>query len=305
MTTEVDDIEKTLIAETLDTAARHGLTLTKELSFNEMGLDFRVAFGKEQSGKKWVLRIPRRADIFSQIEQESKILEFVKTRVGVQVPEWKICTPELVAYPMLTDPTAISFDPQTYSVSWNINKDSEVYIESLALALANLHSSNVGEAVAVGIAANTSESSRKSLWADIERVKNQIGMGRELEAQWKSWISSDAIWPDFSVLTHGDLYAGHITADASSRVTGIIDWSEAEVADPAIDFAGHLAVFGVESLQALISAYARAGGKTWPSMIEQVSARHGASPLRYAVFALDSNNPDHIAAAKMQLGVAV
>jgi macrolide phosphotransferase len=305
MRNEIDDIEKTLISDTLETAARHGLHLTKELSFNEMGLDFRVAFAMEQNGKRWVLRIPRRADIFSQIERESKILEFVKSRVGVQVPDWQICTPELVAYPMLTDPTAITFDTQTYSVTWNINKDSEVYIESLALALANLHSSNVGEAVAAGITNNTSECSRKSLLADIERVKNQIGMGHELEAQWKSWISNDSIWPDFSVLTHGDLYAGHITADASSRVTGIIDWSEAQVADPAIDFAGHLAVFGVESLHALISAYARAGGKTWPSMIEQISARHGASPLRYAVFALDSNNADHIASAKMQLGIAV
>lgn len=59
---------------------------------------------------------------------------------------------------------------------------------------------------------------------------------------------------------HGDLYAGHTLVGASGRVTGIIDWTEAEVSDPSIDFTGHLLGFGAYGLEALIAEYSRAGG---------------------------------------------
>jgi hypothetical protein len=37
-------------------------------------------------------------------------------------------------------------------------------------------------------------------------------------------------------------------------------------------------------------------------MIGQIKARLVASPLRYALYAIQSGNPDHLAAAKSQLG---
>ncbi len=62
--------------------------------------------------------------------------------------------------------------------------------------------------------------------------------------RWQRWLDDDS--SDFSVVVHGDLYVGHVLIDNTERVSGMIDWSEARVDDPAIDMAAHLMVFGEE-----------------------------------------------------------
>lgn len=293
-----------LTLETLQLAARHGLNLESDPIFNEQGLDFRVAFARDDAGRRWVLRIPRRADMLPKIEGEARILDFVKHQIPAQVPDWQVCSSELIAYPLLTDDTALTFDAQTHAVTWNIDRHAREYITSLAELLAALHAAPVSGAVAAGIPCSTPETARAKVLDDLERVRLEIGMRKDFEHRWRSWLDDDRLWPDFSVLVHGDLYAGHVTVDARSRISGVIDWSEAEVSDPSIDFSGHLAAFGPQSLQELVSEYARAGGRTWATMVEQIENRHSASPIKYGLFALMSRDEEHLAAARAQLGVS-
>jgi aminoglycoside phosphotransferase (APT) family kinase protein len=57
-------------------------------------------------------------------------------------------------------------------------------------------------------------------------------------------------------LVHRDLAAEHILVDPETRrVTGIIDWSEISISDPAIDFAGMFHWGGAEFTQAVLSHY--------------------------------------------------
>lgn len=53
-------------------AEEHGLHLTDEMKFNEMGIDFKVCFTTDKYGKQWLLRIPRRNDLDEQIEKEKR-----------------------------------------------------------------------------------------------------------------------------------------------------------------------------------------------------------------------------------------
>ncbi|MDN6332005.1 MAG: aminoglycoside phosphotransferase, partial [Micrococcaceae bacterium] len=83
-------------------AARHDLDLAEEgITFNESGLDYRVAFGHEDSevAQQWVLRIPRRDEVSATLGEERAILDFVRPRLSVAVPAWRISTAELIAYP--------------------------------------------------------------------------------------------------------------------------------------------------------------------------------------------------------------
>nr|WP_158858942.1 hypothetical protein [Lunatibacter salilacus] len=70
-----------------------------------------------------------------------------------------------------------------------------------------------------------------------------------------------------------------------------------------MDFSGHCAVFGEESLKELISIYEQMGGKTWDKLYEQAIERQAASPLNYAFFAINTNDEKHLQAAKKQLGL--
>lgn len=289
--------------ETKALAAKHGLYLTGEISFNETGLDFRVGFATDSTGRRWVLRIPRRGDAEPKIALEGRILDFVRPRLPVEVPDWQIRAADLVAYPMLADPMALVFDAQTYEVTWHIDPANENYVTSLAEVLVALHSLSIQEAHAAGIAYYSAEEYRAKVYRELERVRQEIGIGLELEVSCRRWLDNDRLWPDFSVLTHGDLYAGHVTATEDGWITGMIDWTEAEIGDPAVDFSGHLAAFDSASLARLVAAYERAGGRTWPNMMEHITQRHAAAPIKYALFAMDTGSEQHLAGAKVQLGI--
>jgi macrolide phosphotransferase len=285
-------------------ADKYGLKLTGDLNINEIGLDFQVVIAKEEhSNRSWVLRIPRRPDMFSRIQHEEKILSFVAPRLPVAVPDWRIVGSELIAYPLLEDKTAISLDAKTYDVCWNIDKDSDRFHSSFAEVLAALHSIPTSAARDFGVKIVSPQESRNAQLADLVRVKSEIGIGKHLEVKIRTWLDDDGLWPDFSTFIHGDLYVGHILADSTNLVTGIIDWSEAQVNDPAIDFAGHLNVFNTEKLGDLIEKYQKAGGRTWPRMIEHIQGRYNSSPLEYGLFALDNKSDEHLEQAKAQLGV--
>lgn len=284
-------------------AARHGLKLEQELSFNEMGIDFRVVFARDLEDNAWVLRIPRREGLEKQILKEKKILDLVKDRLTVSVPDWKIAAPDLIAYPLLENAPVLTFDPETYEVTWNIDQEENEYVPSLAGVLCRIQQIPASEAEAAGLRSVTPEIAREELLDDIERVKGELGISAELEDRWRRWVETDKFWPDFSAFVHGDLYAGHVLSDTKGRISGIIDWSEACVSDPAIDFSGHLAAFGEQSLRDLIRLFREGGGRVWENMFEHIRERHSASALKYGVFAVESNVDTHITAAKAQLGV--
>lgn len=57
------------------------------------------------------------------------------------------------------------------------------------------------------------------------------------------------------VLVHGDLHARHVLVDASARATGVIDWGDVCLADPAVDLSLAYAAFHGAAREALLDAY--------------------------------------------------
>lgn len=284
-------------------AGRHGLQLKGELGSNEMGIDFKVVFALAFDDTKWVLRVPRRDNLAEQIEKEKRILNLAKKHVSVAVPDWQVTSAALVAYPLLEDKPVITFDAETYEVTWNIDQNEPRFDRSLASVLVALHQIPIQEAAVAGLKVLTPEMARQEILERIETVKRELGLGTALEFRWRKWLDNDRLWPDFTTFVHGDLYAGHILATKEGRVSGIIDWSEGQVNDPSIDFAGHISAFGEERVKGLISEYQQLGGRVWNKMFEQTVERHAAAPLNYGLFAVISKNDTHIKAAKAQLGL--
>lgn len=285
------------------TARRHGLALVGDLERDDQGLDFRVVFATDESGLAWVLRLPRRADVLPRAENEARVLRLLRGRLPAEVPDWRIFTPELIAYPRLAGTTALTFDPASKEPTWHIDPGSPTFAASLARLLAALHGLDPAEAAAAGLKVATPEGARRAFADDLDRVKREVGIGEGPWRRWRTWLDDDASWPPFTTLVHGDLYVGHVLVDEAARATGVLDWTEAEVSDPTIDFTGHLLAFGEEGLGRLLADYEAAGGRTWPGMRRQIGERLSASPVKYALFALMSGLDEHLDAARAQLGV--
>lgn len=284
-------------------AEAHGLLLTDKMNFNEMGIDFKVVFALDTKGQQWLLRIPRRDGMREQIKKEKRILELVKKHLSVEVPDWQISSPELVAYPMLKDNPVLTFNAETYEVSWHMDKDSPKYITSLAKTLVEIHSIPEIEVWENDLKIMKPSDLRPEIATNLQLVKSELGISEQLETRYRKWLDNDALWADFTQFIHGDLYAGHVLASKEGIVSGIIDWSTAHIGDPAIDFSGHATVFGEESLKVLIMEYEKQGGKVWDKLYEQTLERAAAGPLAYGFFAVETQNESLIVGAKAQLGV--
>ena len=57
------------------------------------------------------------------------------------------------------------------------------------------------------------------------------------------------------VLVHGDLHARHLLVDAAGRASGVIDWGDVCLADPALDLSLGYAAFAGPARAAFLTAY--------------------------------------------------
>lgn len=296
-------LNKQLAAET---ARKYGLNVKEEtLIFNESGLDFLVAYAQDDKGEEWVLRLPRREDVMPRTAGEKKALDLINQYVSFQAPVWSIYEHDLIAYKKLTGVPAGTIDHAIQNYVWEIDAENvpEQFTQSLAKTLASLHTVPKEEAVKAGLSIQSAKEARQSMVERMEKVKAKFGVGEALWNRWQAWVSNDALWPTETGLIHGDVHAGHTMIDQDANVTGLIDWTEANVTDVATDFVFQYRAFGEEALEKLIAYYKEAGGIYWPGMKEHVIELNAAYPVAIAEFAIVSGLAEYEEMAKETLEV--
>ncbi|MEE1619880.1 macrolide 2'-phosphotransferase [Zafaria sp. J156] len=283
-------------AEIAALAARHGLEVdARGLTVEEAGLDFRVAFAEDASGRSWVLRVPRRPDAARRAAGEARILRLVSGRIPAAVPDWRIHTAELIAYPLL--PGRPGLTVRDGGPVWHFDRSSSEYCASLGRLLAQLHAIDPDEARRSGVPFATPERVRQSFAEDVERVLSEFVVPRAAEAAWRARLDDDALWPERTVMTHGEPYPAHLLLDDGDRIASVLDWTTARVWDPAVDFTAHWQTSTPEAFAATLRAYADAGGAETEDLAARCAAVAASSGLAYALFALETGEPDHVAAA--------
>ncbi|GAB3254544.1 macrolide 2'-phosphotransferase [Arthrobacter pigmenti] len=283
-------------------AASHGLVIDEaSVEFNEAGLDYRVAFARAEDGTTWVMRIPRRDDVAAKIRDEARILDFVKHEVSFAVPDWRIRSEELVAYPLLPGEPGLTLDAETSEPVWHFDRESPIYARSFGRLIAELHHIDVGAADASGTPVQSPAEVREEWRTNLARVSSEFAIGDDLLASWNAWLANDELWPEHSAFTHGELYPAHLLLAGDGTIQSVLDWTTAKVGDPVADFMIHHMVSTPETFQVTIDAYAAAGGRVPVRLEERCEALASAAPLGYGIYALTTGDPEHVAAAAAQL----
>jgi macrolide phosphotransferase len=280
-------------------AAAHGIELDKDSSMLRVGgadAEYFGAMARDASGAYWMLRAPRRGDVQLAGRQEKLVLDFVRGKLPVVVPDWQVHTDKLIAYRVLPGIPAAEIDPLMGELIWRLPQDRvpQMFAESLAETMAELHGLDIGAAAAVGIPAVKSEDVRIRLRLRMEECNTLAPVPEKLWGLWQNWVDGDGFWPSHVALVNGDIYHPHLFVDADYRVIGIDDWAGAEITDPAIDFSLYFAAAGREALEDLITRYERAGGRTWPRMADQAEMYYWASPVRFAAYAMKTGDLSHL-----------
>lgn len=126
--------------------------------------------------------------------------------------------------------------------------------------LAALHAVPTAAATRAGVP-------ERDLWPDLYRGLIDETLPH-LGDRARTWIAHTA--EDFErgggtrhaprVLVHGDIQQKHLLVDEHGALSGVIDFGEAQVADPALDFAGVLNQLAWPDLERVWVAYRAAGG---------------------------------------------
>jgi aminoglycoside phosphotransferase (APT) family kinase protein len=281
-------------------AARHGLDVDIErMRINEAGLDYRVAFARAADGADWVLRVPRRPDVSAKLLEERRILEFVGPRLAVAVPKWEVCSDELVAYRRLPGAPGLTLDGSGQPI-WHFDPSSPEFASALGRLIAELQALGVEAAREAGVPVLSASEVRARWRADFARVRAEFEVAPRLQERWQAWFDNDALWPERTAFTHGELYAAHVLVDGPASIVGVLDWTTAKVGDPAVDFT-YQYMMGPAAFEATVAAYLEAGGVPIPHHPARCAELMAASPLTYGVFALQSGDSQHRAVAAAQL----
>lgn len=89
------------------------------------------------------------------------------------------------------------------------------------------------------------------------------------------------------VLLHGDLSPEHVLVDAGNTVTGIIDFGDVAVGDPAWDFVYLYADYGIEFLESAVLAYAPT---SLPSFVDRLFLLYELELIEWALETLDEED---------------
>lgn len=276
------------MVEAIELARAHNLDIDPtSLNIIEMGLDFRVILATAVDGQEWVLRIPRHPSVMKRAAPEAEILTVVSQHLSVEVPNWQIHTPELIAYPLLTGTPGLELNEQGEPL-WNVDVSSPAYVDSLARVIAQIHAIPV---TAVPIPDHTPEQVRDNWRTDIDRVTARFPVQDALLTRWKNWIDDASYWPEHTVFTHGEIYAGHTLVD-NNQITGVIDWTTASISDPAKDLMMQQMSGTPESFERFLQRYVEYGGQIWPRIREHCQELSSTAPLGFALYALEVDNPE-------------
>lgn len=287
---EVDDA-------TLRLARQHGLELEPaSLQHNEMGLDFRVTIGRTTEGESWVLRVPRRPDVMERTAGEAAVLQLVRPALTAAVPDWQIHTDTLIAYPLLAGRPGLTLDAAGSPV-WHIDPSSTGYAESLGELISQLQSISTAAAEGAGTTVVSPDEVRARWQRDLDRVGAEFTIAADLHRRWQRWIDDDSYWPSWSALSHGEIYPAHTLVDDDDRIVGVLDWTTAEVGDPARDFTLQHSAASADAFAITLDRYRAGGGRPWPRLADHCTELHSASALAYGSYALLTGEAEHRDAA--------
>lgn len=269
------------------------------MTINDMGLDFRVALARARTGEDWVLRVPRQLKVMERVAPEGRLLRQIVRYLSVALPQWRIHTDTLIAYPLLPGTPGLELGDDGAPI-WNVDASSTVFGASLGAFLAQLHSVPTDEVRTTGIPIRTPDQARKN-WRDhIDIVAEEFTVAHHLLARWHGWLQDDGFWSTHSALIHGEVYPGHTLVDGD-RATAVLDWTAAAVSDPARDLMFHQATASPAVFQYTLDRYVELGGQVWPRIAAHCAEMFSASPVDYGIYALETGDPAHLEAAAAQL----
>jgi aminoglycoside phosphotransferase (APT) family kinase protein len=207
---------------------------------------------------RFVFRFPKRADVEQQLAIEARILPVLARTSPVAIPVFEffgepsadfprrfVGYPKLPGHPALHDDVAAG--PPLHLAP------------AIGGFLSWLHAFPLDEAEALGVPGQSLDALIGEIRTDALddlHVVREVAPEAPIDAVRRYLHEAPPHSAAQPVLVHNDFAAEHVLVDDDCRqVTGVIDWSDIAISDPAVDFAGLFHWGGDAFADAVLAAY--------------------------------------------------
>jgi aminoglycoside phosphotransferase (APT) family kinase protein len=209
-------------------------------------------------GGRWVFRFPLHAAAGRTLAAEARLMEWLAPRLNLAVPHyrWLAVQPEdgtlCGGYERLPGTPALLVDAR--------HVHATTVGPRLGAFLRSLHDCDPDVAARLGIPDDDDPAG--AAWAeqavmDIDAARDARHVSDTDAAWWRSYLAVPPVKDGAGArLIHGDFAAEHVLL-TNGEPSGVIDWSDAVIGDPARDLAGLLHWGGRPMLEAAAVTYGR------------------------------------------------
>jgi aminoglycoside phosphotransferase (APT) family kinase protein len=281
----------------LASVAVPGLDVYDVLRSPHTDTDFDVVVVKDATGKRWIVRAPKRAAAGAALEAEMGVLKalsraHVSGMLGFAVP-----VPVGVA--TLSEP-----DGGRAVVYSEVGGTSLVLAgvepgpgsaASLGRALAQIHELPPTLIEDQGLPTYTAEDYRKRRLTELDAGVQTGKVPPRLADRWERQLENVAWWRFEPTVVHGDL-GEHQIVMSGGQVVGVVDWMDARVADPADDLAWLVAAAPDDVLESIMEAYTVTRREVRdPHLLDRARLASELALLRWLMYGVRTDNADVIA----------
>ncbi|HEX9370226.1 MAG TPA: phosphotransferase [Roseiflexaceae bacterium] len=242
-----------------------------------------------------IFRFPKRPDVEPQYRMEALLLPALAQTLSIRVPRFEFIWQGGGTYDHLFVGYQMIGGAQL-TPALRAELPAAQLAAQLARFLAELHGFPADLAARLAVPGGDADAWRRC-YADLyARVRAQVfslldsSAWSPIAARWEAFLGDDAHFRFVPGLVHQDLNGEHILVDpARGAVAGIIDWGDAAVGDPAIDFAGLLDDYGAGFTEWVLARYAGAVDATFR---RRAAFYRQAMPLHTILFGIETGQPE-------------
>ncbi len=208
-----------------------------------------------------VFRCAKRPDVAARLAHEAELLLLLADRVPLPVPRFthRWADPawpgaRIVGYRLIAGEPLTRARPEHHAAQAAQLGAFVSALHAIPIEAARRHGATGADA------AGRRESYRR-FFATVRAHMLALFTAEEqaaIVAFWSRYLEDDACFAFTSTLVHRDLNTEHVLYDPTTGdLTGVIDWGDAGIDDPAVDFAALRRELGEEFAQHMLAAYAR------------------------------------------------
>ncbi|WP_426756198.1 phosphotransferase family protein [Myxococcus sp. Y35] len=209
-------------------------------------------------GGRYVFRVPKHREAAEHLTWESRLLDWLAPRLALAVPVYRFLAQADAGFPW----ALMGYEKLPGTPALLVASDP-LDLPGIGLRLGHflraLHALAPDDAAALGVREDNDPTLEAWSAAAVEdlRLAREYGLIEAHRAEdWEPRLMARPMEGRGAPrLVHGDFAAEHVLLDAHGAPTGVIDWSDAHLGDPALDFAGLLHWGGAPMLSAALEAY--------------------------------------------------